>query len=187
VIIQPDEPKIIDPTRKLFLRDDWREPRDWRRDFKAGSFSGCCCTVSCSNCTNGFPTTLNLAITASAGSGTCPGLNGVTIPLTYDPVNNWWASANSIIGTNRFLLTCSGSGVSGITLVFQKNTGGNPTNCVGVSFPGGAYSQGAQSGSTCSPVSLHYAMNGTGSADGTCTNCTRGAPNPWSFSLVVTP
>lgn len=100
------------------LREDWREPRDWRRPWRErpGFFQGnATCDCHCSSaapsspssalptytCTcAGNPLTLPTNLTLTMHASTCPGLDGQTVTLTADDqadnnLNVWKACLSS--------------------------------------------------------------------------------------------
>ena len=77
----------------------------------------CCCPtdppVENDCCPGGAPRTLY----ADVSSTGCPDLDGLTIPLTYDAVNDWWSSSGG-----NLILACPSGGVWNLS--FQGFTNG---------------------------------------------------------------
>lgn len=170
MLILPDEPKIIDPTGGLFLRDVHTE-RDWKRAWrdKPGGYWWCCCPPPSSSsapmiaCTCDTQTQMpQVTHVTFSNSGACTPFDGKTFTLTWAAGPKEWIFTDSVTfspNTLSVAVFCAngacgnfqflggiGCGVSGFGLDFYKS-------CAAADFGVNAK---ANAGCSCSPLNMTF-------------------------------
>lgn len=152
------------------LREDWREPRDWRRPWRDRpgfiGTAGCCCGGICL-CSLDSTTTLHVTF---ANSGNCASLDGRTFTLTKFGTCQWSGSGTAGCTGDTIHITLQLSSALACINVGNKITiSSNSGNC----FLSTAM---AASSCTCSPLSLVFNGNVQNNGACTCCNFNGGAP-----------